>query len=192
VAVTLREAPALLVAALLLLALARAALAAEFDAAASRVGFVLSTRWGQDLEGRFPTLQGRIDELGHDQRRVRLVLFTGDVEIVGHPGYTRFTRGRAFFDAARWPQVEFLSDAYTPRLLHDGGKLGGTLRMRGVQHHQVFDVLPSACDAPGRDCDVVATGVVERADYGMGRWSVALDDAVRFTLRMRLRAEPPA
>lgn len=189
---TLREAPALLVAALLLVAVARAALAAEFDATASRVGFVLSTRWGQDLEGRFPTLQGRIDELGHDQRRVRLVLFTGDVEIVGHPGYTRFTRGRAFFDAERWPQVEFLSDAYTPRLLQDGGKLGGTLRMRGVQHRQVFDVLPAACDAPGRDCDVVATGVVERADYGMGRWTIALDDAVRFTLRMRLRAEPPA
>ena len=189
---TLREAPALLVAALLLLALARAALAAEFDAAASRVGFALSTRWGQDIEGRFPTLQGRVDELGGDQRRVRLVLFTGDVEIVGHPGYTRFTRGRAFFDAEHWPQVEFLSDAYTPRLLHDGGKLGGVLRMRGVQHRQVFDVLPAACDAPGRDCDVVATGVVERADYGMGRWTIALDDAVRFTLRMRLRAEPPA
>lgn len=189
---TLREAPALLVAALLLLALARAALAAEFDAATSRVGFMLSTRWGQELEGRFPRLQGRVDELGHDQRRVRLVLFTGDVEIVGHPGYTRFTRGRAFFDAERWPQVEFLSDAYTSRLLQDGGKLGGTLRMRGVQHREVFEVMPAACDAPGRDCDVVATGVVERADYGMGRWTVALDDAVRFTLRMRLRAEPPA
>jgi polyisoprenoid-binding protein YceI len=64
--------------------------------------------------------------------------------------------------------------------------------MRGVQHRQVFDVLPAACAAPGRDCDVVATGVVERADYGMGRWTIALDDAVRFTLRMRLRAEPPA
>lgn len=189
---TLREAPALLVAALLLLALAGAALAAEFDAATSRVGFVLSTRWGQNLEGRFPTLQGRVDDLGNDRRRVRLVLSTGDVEIVGHPGYTRFTRGRAFFDAEHWPQVEFLSDAYTPRLLHDGGKLGGLLRMRGVQRRQVFDVLPAACDAPGRDCDVVATGVVERGDYGMGRWSIALNDAVRFTLRMRLRAEPPA
>jgi polyisoprenoid-binding protein YceI len=192
VAVTLREAPALLVAALLLLALAHAALAAEFDAAASRVGFVLSTRWGQTLEGRFPTLQGRVDELGNDQHRVRLVLSASDVEIVGHPGYTRFTRGRSFFDAERWPQVEFLSDAYSPALLHHGGKLGGVLRMRGVQRRQVFDVLPAECDAPGRDCDVVATGVVDRGDYGMGRWSIALNDLVRFTLRMRLRAEPPA
>ena len=187
-----RGVPALLVAALLLLPLARAALAADFDPASSRVGFVLSTRWGQALEGRFPTLQGRVDDLGNDQHRVRLVLLTGDVEIIGHPGYTRFTRGRNFFDAARWPQVEFLSDAYGPALLRNGGKLGGVLRMRGEQHRQVFDVLPAACEAPGRACDVVATGVVDRGDYGMGRWSVALDDSVRFTLRMRLRAEPPA
>jgi polyisoprenoid-binding protein YceI len=192
VAVTLREGPALLVAALLLLALARAALAAEFDAAASRAGFALSTRWGQRLEGRFPTLQGRVDDLGGDRRRVRLVLSTGDVEIVGHPGYTRFTRGHGFFDAGRWPQVEFLSDAYSPALLREGGKLGGVLRMHGVERRQVFDVLPASCAAPGRDCDVVATGIVDRGDYGMGRWSIALNDMVRFTLRMRLRAEPPA
>lgn len=189
---TLREGPALLVAALLLAAFARAALAAEFDAAASRVGFVISTRWGQQLEGRFPSLDGHVDELGNDQRRVRLVLQARDVEIVGHPGYTRFTRGRGFFDAERWPQVEFLSDAYSPALLRTGGKLGGVLRMRGIQKRQVFDVLPSTCDDPGHACDVVAAGVVDRGDYGMGRWSIALNDQVRFTLRMRLRGEPPA
>ncbi|MGN6113690.1 MAG: YceI family protein [Luteimonas sp.] len=191
-AVTLREAPALLAAALLLLALAGAALAAEIDSAASRVGFSLSTRWGQALQGRFPTLQGWVDDLGQQRRRVRLVLSARDVEIVGHTGYTRYTRGRAFFDAERWPQVEFLSDAYGPDLLRTGGALGGVLRMRGVQHRQVFQVLPAECDAPGRDCDVVATGVVDRDDYGMGGWRIALDDAVRFTLRVRLRAEPPA
>lgn len=189
---TLREAPALLAAALLLSALAGAALAAEIDAGASRIGFSLSTRWGQTLEGRFPTMQGWVDDLGQHRRRVRLVLSARDVEIVGHPGYTRYTRGRGFFDAQRWPQVEFLSDAYGPELLRSGGRLGGVLRMRGVQHRQVFDVLPAACDSPGRDCDVVATGVVDRDAYGMGGWRVALDDAVRFNLRVRLRAEPPA
>jgi polyisoprenoid-binding protein YceI len=192
VAVNLREAPALLVAALLLFALARAALAAEIDNAGSRVGFVLATRWGQTLEGRFPAMQGWVDELGGDRRRVRLVLSARDVEIVGHPGYTRYTRGRGFFDAERWPQVEFLSDAYGPELLRTGGHLGGVLRMRGVQHRQVFEVLPAACAAPGRDCDVVATGVVDRNDYDMGRWRIALNDMVRFTLRVRLRAEPAA
>lgn len=189
---TLREAPALLAAALLLSALAGAALASGIDAAASRIGFSLSTRWGQTLEGRFPAIQGWVDDLGQHRHRVRLVLSTRDVEIVGHPGYTRYTRGRAFFDSQRWPQVEFLSDAYGPDLLQAGGHLGGMLRMRGVQHRQVFEVLPATCDAPGHDCDVVATGVVDRGAYGMGSWRIALDDAVRFTLRVRLRAEPPA
>lgn len=189
---TRRGAPALLLAALLLLAPVGAAFAVDIDGAASRAGFVLTTRWGQVLEGRFPTVQGQVDELGGDRRRVRLVLSTLDVEIVGHPGYTRYTRGRAFFDAGRWPQAEFLSDPYTPELLRAGGRLGGVLRMRGVQHRQVFQVLPAACESPGRDCDVVATGVVARADYDMGRWRIALDDTVRFTLRVRLRAEPAA
>lgn len=194
---TLREAPALLVAASLLLALAGGARAAAgggaaIDSAASRVGFMLSTRWGQSLEGRFPTLQGQIDDFGDGRRRVRLVLSTRDVEIVGHSGYTRFTRGAGFFDAARWPQVEFLSDPYSPDLLRSGGALGGVLRMRGVQHRQVFQVLPSTCAMPGRDCDIVAGGVVDRDDYGMSRWRIAVDDTVRFNLRMRLRPEPPA
>lgn len=192
-----REATALLAAASLLLALAGAARAeaadgAAIDDGASRVGFTLSTRWGQTLEGRFPTLQGRVDDFGDGRRRVRLVLSTRDVEIVGHSGYTRFTRGAGFFDAARWPQVEFLSDPYAPELLRTGGALGGVLRMRGVQHREVFQVLPSKCAMPGRECDVVATGVVDRDDYGMSRWRIAVDDSVRFTLRMRLRPEPPA
>jgi polyisoprenoid-binding protein YceI len=192
VAVTLRDAPALLTAALLVFALAGAALAAEIDNRHSEVGFVLSTRWGQALQGRFPTLRGWVDDLGQHRRRVRLVLSARDVEIVGHPGYTRYTRGRNFFDAERWPQVEFLSDAYGPDLLRTGGPLGGVLRMRGVQHRQVFEVLPATCESPGRDCDVIATGAVDRDDYGMGGWRIALDDSVRFTLRVRLHAEPPA
>ena len=172
-----------------LLAASALALATEIDGVASRVGFSLKTRWGQVLEGHFPTVHGEVSELPDGRHQVRLLLSTRDVEIVGHPGYTRFTRGDGFFDADHWPQVEFLSDAYTPRLLHDGGKLGGTLRMRGVQHHQVFDVLPAACDAPGRDCDVVANGTIQRGDYGMGRWRLALSGEVAFSLRMRVRGD---
>lgn len=166
-----------------------AALADEIDAAASRVGFSLQTRWGQELQGRFPSLRGVVDDLGDGRHRVRLILSTRDVEIVGHSGYTRFTRGSGFFDAEHWPQVEFLSDPYPLQLLRDGGRLGGILSMRGVQRREVFVVQPAACARPGRDCDVVASGLVERDDYGMDRWRIALGDDVRFSLRMRLRAD---
>lgn len=165
-----------------------AASASEIDADASQVGFNLQTRWGQVLEGRFPSIRGVVDDLGDGHHRVRLVLSTRDVEIVGHPGYTRFTRGSGFFDAEHWPQAEFLSDPYSPALLRDGGRLRGILRMRGVQRHEVFLVQPSTCDRPGRDCDVVASGHVRRGDYGMDRWRIAVGDDVRFSLRMRMRA----
>jgi polyisoprenoid-binding protein YceI len=166
-----------------------AALAEDIDAAASRVGFSLQTRWGQELQGQFPNLRGVVDDLGDGRHRVRLILSTRDVEIVGHAGYTRFTRGSGFFDAEHWPQAEFLSDPYPLQLLRDGGALGGILSMRGVQRREVFLVQPATCARPGRDCDVVATGRVKRDDYGMGRWSIALGDDVRFSLRMRLRAD---
>jgi polyisoprenoid-binding protein YceI len=161
--------------------------AEEIDGAASRVGFTLETRWGQGLEGRFPSVRGQVDDLGGGQHRVRLVLSSRDVEMVGHPGYTRFARGRGFFDAQRWPQVEFLSDPYGPELLREGGTLGGTLRIRGRQHHESFQVAPATCDAPARACDVVATGTIDREDYDMQRWRIAIADDVRFRLRLRLR-----
>ncbi|MDG6347354.1 YceI family protein [Luteimonas sp. 8-5] len=170
--------------------LAAVAHAAAIDAAASQVGFHLVTRWGQSLDGRFNTIRGAVDDMGGDLRRVRLILSTSDVEIVGHPGYTRFARGSGFFDAERWPLVEFISDPYPPELLQTGGALGGTLRMRGVQRREVFVLQPAGCARPGIDCDVVASGRVRRGDYGMRRWRVALGDDVRFSLRMRLRAEP--
>ena len=68
----------------------------------------------------------------------------------------------------------------------DGGRLGGILRLRGVQRREQFQVLPSVCDVPARDCDVVASGVIDREDYGMDRWGVAVRDDVRFRLRLRL------
>jgi len=164
--------------------------AAGIDAAASKVGFHMVTRWGQLLDGRFHTIRGAIDDMGGGQRRVRLILSTNDVEIVGHPGYTRFARGSGFFDSERWPLVEFVSDPYSPELLQSGGALGGVLRMRGIQRREVFALQPAGCERPGIDCDVVASGRVRRSDYGMRRWRIALGDDVRFSLQMRLKAGP--
>ena len=172
----------------LLLALGMSvALPAEIDPIASRIGFTLQTRWGQSLLGHFPDPRGEVDELADGRHRVHLQLRTATVEIVDHPSYTRFTRGSGFFDAAEYPQVEFLSDAYAPGLLRNGGELPGMLTIRNVRRREVFTIDPGSCDAPGHDCDVVASGTIHRGDYGMGRWNVALSDRVRFSLRVRVR-----
>ena len=161
----------------------------ELDPVASQIGFTLRTFWGQSLQGRFPEARGEVVELADGRHQVRLQLSARSVEILGHPSYTRLTRGDGFFDAERYPQVEFVSDAYTPQLLHSGGALPGVLSIRDVRHREVFTISPATCARPARDCDVVASGSIRRADFGMDRWTFALSDKVVFSLRVRVRGD---
>jgi polyisoprenoid-binding protein YceI len=130
-------------------------------------------------------------ELPDGRRQVRIKLSTATVEIVDHPRYTRFMRGPKFFDAARFPEVTFLSDPYDPQLLHAGGILHGRLRMHGIQRREQFQLSPSDCVRPGRDCPIVAVGTVSRGSYGLDTWRMAMRDDVRFSMHVRLRDTAP-
>jgi len=163
--------------------------AAEIDPTLSRISFTLKTRWGQALEGRFPDWRGEIVQVSEQRRQVRLRLPTGEVEILGHPRYSRITRGTGFFDADRHPWVEFVSDPYTDELLLEGGLLGGALTIRGVRRREVFTLEPAACKRPTIDCAVVASGVIYRSDFAMDRWGLALSDRVVFDLQIRARPD---
>ncbi len=165
--------------------------AAEVDAAQSRVGFTLKTRWGQGLAGRFPVFRGEVEALPGQRHRVRLLMSAREVEIIDHSPYTRHARGRGFFDAERHPEVGFVSQPYPAALLQSGGALAGTLSIRGVSRGETFRIAPATCARPGMDCDVVAHGDVRRSDYGMGRWGLALADEVRFSLRFRTHEPLP-
>lgn len=163
----------------------------EIDPQFTRIGFTLKTRWGQALEGRFPRYEGRIETLADGRHRVRLRMSTREVEIVGHPNYTGFTRGEGFFEAERFPAVEFVSEPYALSLIERGGPLAGQLTIRNVSRRETFVVEPAACPRPALDCDVVAGGAVRRSDYGVDRWIFAVSDIVRFTLRLRMREAAP-
>ena len=163
--------------------------AARIDRDASRITFTLKTRWGQILQGRFPEFGGDVVALPDGQHQVQFKLATRAVEILGSPRYTRLTRGPGFFDAQRHPQLEFVSVPYPVSLLHEGGALAGTLRIRGIGRQEVFTIDPADCANPARACDVVANGSIRRSDYGIDRWTFALSDRVRFTLRIRLRGD---
>lgn len=169
-----------------LLPVAAAAWATAVDPTTSHIGFTLETRWGQVLTGEFPEYDGEVVVLADGRQQVRLRLDARAMRIVDHPGYTRFARGGGFFDVAEWPRVKFMSDPYAPALLRLGGPLGGRLSLRGVERDEVFQVHPSACARPGHDCDIVASGSVHRADYGMTRWGFVLTGDVLFELRIRL------
>ena len=83
------------------LAASAASTSKSIDPVTSQIGFTLTTRWGQTLEGRFPHYEGEVAGTEDGRHLVRLRLSTRDVEIVGHSTYTRLTRGGGFFDAER-------------------------------------------------------------------------------------------
>lgn len=176
---------------LLLCLLPWPAAAQAFDPMHTRFGFELRTRWGQRVVGTFPRYQGEVIRLPDGRHQVRISLDTDAVEVAGSPRYTAMARGEGFFDAARHPQIEFVSEPHTDALLHDGGPLRGRLSIHGVQRQETFALTPTACVRPGLDCDVVAQGTIRRDDYGLDGWQLALRNHVRFNLSVRLRDGSP-
>jgi len=179
--------PGACVAALLCCLPAARSAGAELDPAHTRLGFQLSTRWGQKLDGLFVRYEGRVRKVDGGHQQVELRMHTAEVEIVGHPRYTQWARGEQFFEAARWPQVVFVSRPYAPELLRDGGELQGNLVIRGISRPETLTVAPSTCERPAYDCDVVATGAVRRSDFDMDDWKLAVNDRVVFVLRARVK-----
>lgn len=152
--------------------------------------FQLRTRWGQRVRGAFPDTDAVVEALPDGRHRVRVTLVTGALEIPDSPRYTRMARGPRFFDAARHPHATFVSAPFEPALLERGGALPGTLMLRGVSRDAVFEIEPASCEAPGRTCDVVAHGSVQRDDYGLDGLPLLLGNRVHFSLRARYADGP--
>lgn len=165
--------------------------AAGFDPRHTRFGFELRTRWGQRVLGEFPAYDGAVLSLPDGRSQAYIRLATGAVEVADSPRYTELARGEDFFDAARFPQIEFVSEPHQVALGHDGGKLRGRLTMHGVSRMETFVVAPATCSRPGQDCDAVATGSVNRSHYALDGWRMVLSDKVRFTMRIRLQDAMP-
>ncbi|HEY4559445.1 MAG TPA: YceI family protein [Lysobacter sp.] len=159
--------------------------AQALDASRSRIDFDVHTRIGSSVRGRFPVFEGRVDALPDGRRQVRLRLSTRDLEVGESTRYTRLARGPQLFDAERHPVIEFVSEPFAPELVHHGGTLAGRLRMRGIERTERFELVPAACERPGHDCPILATGRVSRDDYGLDGWRWALADRVRFLLNVR-------
>ncbi len=161
--------------------------AQTFDPALTGFGFELRTRWGQRVVGTFPRYQGEAVRLPDGRRQVRIQWAAAAVEVAGSTRYTAMARGAGFFDSARYPLIEFVSEPLTDTFLRAGGALRGRLSMHGVVRSESFVLQPSTCERPGLDCDVLAHGSVRRDEYGLDGWQLALRNQVRFTLRVRLR-----
>jgi len=163
---------------------------AEFDTARSWLGFEVRTRFGQRMQGEFPRFEGLVEHLPDGRHRVRLRVATSAAVIPERPRYTGWMRGESFFDTARHPWMEFVSEPYPAALLRQGGPLKGELTLRGITRGQQLEIEPAACARPGLDCEIQVAGSIERGDYGMKDWQFALAERVRLMARLRLREAP--
>ncbi|WP_343225741.1 YceI family protein [Lysobacter sp. BMK333-48F3] len=158
-----------------------------FDPLHTRFGFELRTRWGQKVNGEFPRYEGEVATLADGRHQVRIRLATTAVVVGESERYTRLARGERFFDAARYPTIEFVSEPHAADLVRTGGPLRGRLTLHGVSRWETFVLPPGACARPGEDCDAYAYGSVSRYDYRLDGWQLALGDRVRFTMQVRLK-----
>lgn len=150
-----------------------------------QVGFT-ARQAGAAFRGRFASFSGQVCIA--EQSRIRVAVRTASVD-TRLPELDEALRGPEFFDARRWPQASFESDAVKAL---GGGRyeVAGRLTIRDVTRSLVvpFTLRPEAGADRAR---LEARMTLLRLDYGVGigqwadtRW---LDDAVELSIALTMQ-----
>lgn len=150
------------------------------DPARSSADFEIRAMWMFDIAGRFGAVTGEVD-VDAEARSAR-VHARIDVRGVSmrRDSYEDWVKSAEFFDAARHPFVEFVSEPFPLATLDLGGDIVGHLTVRGVTRPMNLRLRPSQC--PGEAalrCPVVADGTLQRSEFGMRSRRATLADRVR-------------
>jgi polyisoprenoid-binding protein YceI len=157
----------------------------QIDSASTRADFSVRVAWVRRIEGRFTHVSGQIER---DDERPG---FDVQVRIDAHSlsmandGYAAWARSSEFFDAERYPLVQFTAENVREPLLVDGGELRGSLLLRGIERPQVLHIEPAKCGRPGFDCAVMASAELMRSEFGMTGRRMTVADRVRLHLAIR-------
>lgn len=159
------------------------------DPRRSSAEFEVKVLWLIGVHGRFGQVHGTI---AVDHEHVREVadarIDVGTITMRNH-SYEEWVKSPEFFDAARFPQIHFVSEPFSRDRLRNGGQIGGMLTVRGIEHRIVLAVEPSGCpDAVARDCAVQASGSIQRSEFGMRSRRGALSDKVELRFSIYLAA----
>ena len=133
------------------------------DGAHSHVEFGVHVLWFGRIVGRLDDLQGTLDL---DRRQG---VATVDVHVAAAAvqmddrSYTDWARGPDFFDAARHPQIHFVSQPFPLDRLQQGGALVGTLTLRGISRPVRFELLARPCRVAALDPAHAATAAAAAA-----------------------------
>jgi polyisoprenoid-binding protein YceI len=150
------------------------------DSARSSVDFEIRAMWMFDVAGRFGAVTGSVD-IDHEARTAR-VHARIDVRGVSmrRDSYEDWVKSAEFFDAVRYPFVEFSSEPFPLATLDLGGDIIGSLSVRGTTRPMSLRLRPSQC--PGEAalrCPVIADGSLQRSEFGMRTRRATLADRVR-------------
>lgn len=162
----------------------------QIDGAGTRVEFTLRLMLVRKLEGAFPLVEGEVWlDRGAGTAEVDVRIDAREI-MMERAAYAEWARSPEFFDSLAHPWVSFHARHVPLELFRDGGPMLGELTVRGVRRTVGLQVLPSTCEEPGRGCPVLASGELDRSDFGMSARRFVLGDKVR--LRFEIRLQDPA
>ncbi|HSE13576.1 MAG TPA: YceI family protein [Rudaea sp.] len=149
------------------------------DPLRSSAEFEVKVLWLIGVHGRFGQVHGTITvDRDHAREVADAWIEVGTITMRNH-SYEEWVKSAEFFDAARFPQIHFVSEPFSRDRLRRGGEIGGTLTVRGIDRHIALEVEPSECpDAVARTCAVQASGSIRRSDFGMRSHRGTLSDKV--------------
>lgn len=148
------------------------------DAAHTRVGFAVTHMMVSTVRGEFGTVEGTVD---YDPKNIAATKVNAKVAIASID--TRdakrddHLRSADFFDAAKFPEMTFVSKA-VKNVSQDGFDLVGDLTIRGVTREVTFRVKPFSPEHKdpwgNYKIGTSATAKINRQDFGVS-WNKTLD-----------------
>lgn len=183
-----------LFAALLIAALAQASLAAAetipIDSQRSNAQFRVKAVWLFGVHGYFTHVGGRVELEPASGLAIVDARIDANAVRMNLRGYESWVRSAEFFDAARHPEIRFLSEPFPLGRFDDGGALPGTLTLRGISARVTFRLDAARCAQPGRACPIIAHAWIQRSAFGMRSRLGTLGDRVELSFEAWL--EPPS
>ncbi len=161
------------------------------DPTASSVQFKVRLFGVIPIAGEFATLEGAIVvDRAREQARVEATVDAGSVRM-RNASHAAWARSEEFFDAERHPRIHFESKPVPFAVIAHGGRVNGTLELRGIRRPVSFTVSESTCAfALDQPCVVEVWGSVERSQFGMQSRRATLGDRVGLRFRISARSSP--
>lgn len=167
-----------------------AAVSYGVDEHSGSIEFVIRGLGLLPVHGHFAHFMGRLDLDPQDLAQTRIEVDVDADRIESSwPGIAPRLRSMAYLDAAMFPHILFRSTAVTPGPDRHF-TLSGILTIRGVARPQQLDVTAMQVgggDADGTIADIVATGTLNRSEFGMLADDGLVSDAIRLTITSRIR-----